>query len=149
VLPKYSHSGIAVAKKKGRKPFKATARLRKRVEELTFVGMSQDDIARAIGCSTPTLVKFFPEELATGAAKKNAEAWSLLWKNARSGNVSAQKKLVEEGRLAAAAAGAGNPKPVMPTGKVGKKQLEAAAAEGAGGEGTEWGNLLSPDARPN
>ncbi|MCP4385714.1 MAG: hypothetical protein GY798_30615 [Hyphomicrobiales bacterium] len=43
--------------------------------------------------STPTLVKRFPEEVANGVAGKRAEVIGLLYKSARAGYVSAQRKL--------------------------------------------------------
>lgn len=79
--------------KRGRPPFRVTRTLQRKVEELVSCGMSQDDVARVIGCSIPTLEKHFPDELKTGRARKRAEVIALLFKSARSGNVSAQKKL--------------------------------------------------------
>lgn len=132
--------------KRGRPAFKATATLRRRVQELVACGMSQDDVARAIGCTTPTLQKHFPEELQTGAAKKRAEAITLLWTSARKGNVAAQKKLEELTKVVAAeAAFDGMPEPApRKAPKLGKKEQAAEEAKGAGGAGTEWGDDLRP-----
>ena len=77
----------------GRPPFVATAEDRARVAEMASCAMPQADIARVIGCTMPTLRKHFREELSTGAAVKRAEVVSLLYANARAGNVSAQKHL--------------------------------------------------------
>jgi AcrR family transcriptional regulator len=137
-------------KKRGRKEFKPTAAQRRKVELYRFAGMSEEDIASAIGCSRPTLTKHFPEELAVGAAKKRAEAMDLLWKAARGRkpNVAAIKKLIEIGALADAAGATGDSqKPAVPNnGKLGKKQLAQIAATQVGGEGSEWGNDLDPPA---
>lgn len=132
--------------KRGRPAFKATAALRRRVQELVACGMSQDDVARAIGCTTPTLQKHFAEELQTGAAKKRAEALGLLWKSARSGNVAAQKKLEELTKVAAAEAAFDSLRDPAPAKapKLGKKEQAAEEAKGAGGPGSEWGDDLRP-----
>ena len=107
-----------------RPQFKATPALRRKVEELASCGMTQDDIVRAVGCSTPTLAKHFEDELATGAAKKRAEVIALLYKQARKGNVTAQKKLEELTRATAVPeAGAGTA-----PGDLGKKQQQQLAA---------------------
>lgn len=86
----------------GRPEFKPTAAHRRKVEELVSCGVSQEDCARAIGISKPTLVKHFEEELSSGAAKKRAEVISMLYKAAKKGNVSAQRTL--EGMTRAATA---------------------------------------------
>lgn len=84
-----------MAKPRGRPQFKATAAMRRKVTDAIGCGISEDDIARAIGCSTPTLRQHFAEELLTGRAVRRVESVSLLWKSARAGNVSAQKKIEE------------------------------------------------------
>jgi hypothetical protein len=107
--------------KRGRPEFKATRAMRREVEQMVAVGMSEDDVARAIGCATPTLAKHFAEELATGRAKKRAEVIKLLFKTARKGNVSAQKKLE-------AMTGAGAGAAAAPQAKLGKKEEAELAA---------------------
>lgn len=111
--------------KRGRRPFKVTLAMRRKVTELISVGMTHDDIARAIGCSTPTLDKNFPEELKTGASVRRAETIALLYKNARSGNLGAQKHL--EGLTRAGTAMA--ELDTMPATDVGKKAEKQAAAD--------------------
>lgn len=119
----------------GRPAFTATDPLRRKVAECAAAGMSQDDIARAIGCSTPTLVKHFEYELTTGAAVKRAEIIELMFKAARKGNVTAQKALDLKSQAAAAvqslkdregSGGAGAP-PARET-KLGKKEEQKRAA---------------------
>lgn len=124
-----------MAKKSGRPTFTATSTLRQKVAECASVGMSQDDIARAIGCSTPTLVKHFEEELTTGAAVKRAEVIGMLFKAARKGNVTAQKALDAKAQVAAAAqtmrdreSGASAPPPAKEA-KLGKKEEQKRAAD--------------------
>lgn len=123
----------------GRPTFKATDALRRKVERLISCGMSQDDVARAIECSTPTLQKHFPEELRTGAAKQRAEAIELLWKNAKAGNVSAQKHLEAMTRAGAAASALadrelGEAEPDAPAKPIGKKEQQRQAAQKVGGK---------------
>lgn len=110
----------------GRPIFKATPALRREVAELVSCGMIQDDIARAIGCSTPTLQKHFDEELKTGTARKRAEVIKLLYRNARAGNVSAQKQLETMTKIGAASDAVGRRSEADPT--LGKKEEQQAAA---------------------
>ncbi|MBE1208121.1 hypothetical protein [Aminobacter carboxidus] len=124
---------------RGRPPFKPTPALRRKVEELVSCGMSKDECARAIGCSTPTLEKYFEEELANGVAKKRAEVIGLLYREAKKGNVTAQKKLEEMTRVASAAEAVGarsgtKPVPQERAPKLGKKEERQAAAGRVGGK---------------
>lgn len=113
---------------RGRPVFKATPRLRRKVSECASVGMSHDDIARAIGCSTPTLQKYFGDELTTGAAMKRAEITAMLFKAARKGNVSAQKHLELKAQTAAAAQAMSDHEAPAKVEKFGKKEQQQAAA---------------------
>src|SRR5262249_52664194 len=134
--------------KTGRPEFKVTAALRSEVSLMLACGMTHEAIARAIGCTPPTLYKHFADELAHGAAKKRREILQMLHKSAKAGNVSAQKKLEEVSRGAGAAAeferATSKPEPA------GKKAAAAEAAKKVGGEGSEWGDdLRVPDAPLN
>lgn len=112
----------------GRPAFKPTAANRRKVEELVSCGVSQDDCARALGITKPTLVKHFEEELANGVARKRAEVIAMLYKQARKGNATCIKKLEEMSRVAGAAEAVGGraktPKEPTP----GKKEQQQAAA---------------------
>lgn len=125
---------------RGRPQFKPTPALRRKVEELVSCGMSKDDCARAIGCSTPTLEKYFENELANGVAKKRAEVIGLLYREAKKGNVTAQKKLEEMTRVAAAAESVNARSGTTPAPqeraapKLGKKEERQAAAGRVGGK---------------
>jgi hypothetical protein len=66
----------------GRPPFVATADQRKQVETMAGVGVPHDDIARLIGCSAPTLRKYFEQELAAGTAKANLRVAQTLYRRA-------------------------------------------------------------------
>lgn len=139
--------------KRGRPPFKPTPKQRRSVEQMIAVGESKAGIARALRIDEDTLAKHFADELANGLARRRMEVQEMLFKAARSGNVSAQKHL--EQRITAAAAAAEwtgeETKPSKPARaeKLGKKGQAAQAAETAGGG--DWGNDLTvpPGARPN
>jgi len=127
--------------------------MRQKVEQCLAAGMSQDAIARAIGCDAKTLVKHFADELTTGLAKKRAEAIALLWKAAKGKkpNVAAVKKLIELHAITEASTEAGDPDQaaaVPNTGRLGKKVMAQIAATQVGGEGSEWGDDLNPDPPP-
>lgn len=67
--------------------------MRKRVEEMRSCQMSQEQIAKALGITRPTLEKHFKEEISIGAAVRRAEVIGLLYKQARKGNIAAIKHL--------------------------------------------------------
>lgn len=119
-----------MAGKVGRPEFAPTKRHRDKVEQLVACGMSKEDVARALGITKPTLLKHFPEELAGGVAKKRSEIIGMLFKAAKSGNVTAQKKLEEMNRVATAAeAMADIPAEAPKAEPMGKKAQVKAAAE--------------------
>ena len=68
-----------------------TNELRDRVGMLRASGMTQQEIADAIGCSVPTLVEFFSFELNEGKSAKRAEMLDTLWNAAKGGNVTAMR----------------------------------------------------------
>jgi hypothetical protein len=138
-----------MARKRGRPPFKPTTAIRRKVEELIACGKSQDVIASAIGCARDTLTKHFADELLHGRARREAEANALLWKNARKGNASALRRLLDEIRVAGAASDFEKPPaPAPKLEKLGKKAAAAEAAQHVGGEGSEWGEDLRAPDRP-
>lgn len=124
-------------RKPGRPPYRATIEQRRIVEEMKFCGESENVIARALGIDVDTMRKHFAEELADGHAQRRKEVIGLLFQSARGGNVSAQKKLEEMGRIAGAAeavkAREGSPAVPAKPAKLGKKEERQAAAEGVGG----------------
>lgn len=116
--------------KRGRPQFRPTATQRREVEEMIACGMSEDDVARAVGIATETLRKHFVEELATAKAKRRGEVIKLLFRNARKGNVSAQKHLEAMTSLAGTARPAERIAPTdKPAARVGKKAQEQADAQ--------------------
>jgi len=60
-----------------------------RVRYLAGLGVSQDDIAKIIGCCPKTLRKRFRNELDRGAAEANASVAGYLFNSAKGGNVAA------------------------------------------------------------
>jgi len=131
-------------RKRGRGAFRATAALKRKVEELASVGMSQRLISRAIGCDEKTLGKHFAVEIETGLAKKKAEAIHALYRamRGRKPSIAATKALLEKIQLVEAeeAAKESNAPPAKGP-KQGKKQQAAEAATVAG-EGSDWGDDL-------
>lgn len=63
---------------------------RAHVQQWASYGIAQDEIARSIGITKPTLEKHYRDELDMGAANANAEVVAALLANAKSGNVTAQ-----------------------------------------------------------
>lgn len=140
-------------KPRGRPPFAPTTAQRRQVGELLACSMSKKDIARVLGIHEETLEKHFGEELATGAAKRRAEVIGLLFKNARAGNVSAQKKLEEMSGQAVAAASFDQPeagrRAAPPAAKPKGKKEAAAEAALTAGQGSDWGEDLAFVHKPN
>lgn len=128
---------MAGNKNSGRKPFKPSAEDREKVRVLKACGMSHLGIAAALGISTPSLLKHFPEDLEIGAAKVKAEVLMARHRSAMGGNVSAQNKMIEAmGLVSPPAKAQEKPK------KMGKKeQLEIEAQTPP--VDTGWDGLLN------
>lgn len=122
--------------KGGRPAHKPTTASRREVEELVSCGMSEDDVARAIGLTTPTVRKHYADELLTGRARRRAEVIKLLYRNARKGNVSAQRKLEDMTSLAGIARPREAKEPAL-----GKKERAAAEARNPD-QATSLGGLM-------
>lgn len=142
-------TGVAAAPKRGRgRPKHApTDETRDLVEMLASVGTDVVVIARALKVSPPTLRKHYGECLKEGSARKRAEVIGLLFTSARSGNVSAQKKLAEMTASVVAqesfseSAARSEPRPA-PLGK--KAQAQEAAKTAT--RGTDWEEFGLPGA---
>ena len=65
---------------RGRKKMRITNELRNRVAMLRAAGMTQEQIADAVGCSVPTLAQYFSLELNEGKSAKRAEMIDARWK---------------------------------------------------------------------
>lgn len=118
--------------KPGRPEYRPTVEQRRTVEEMKFCGESDNTIARALGIDPDTLRKHFADELADGHAQRRKEVIGLLFSSARGGNVSAQKKLEEMGRVAGAAEAVKARETRAP--KLGKKEERQIAAKNVGGK---------------
>lgn len=126
--------------KRGRPAFTPTAEQRRIVEEMKFVGETDTVIARALSIDPATLQKHFADELADGHAHCRKEVVGLLFTAARKGNVAAQKKLEELGRIAGAVEAVKARKPKSE--KMSKKAERLANAEAA----TSAGKYAVPSA---
>ncbi len=115
----------------GRPPYAPTKALRNKVAILKAGGMTDEDIARAIGISRMSLYKHFSEELSTLWAAKRAEVVMAQFVAATKGkNVAAQGKFLQrservmstptDGELEAPAAGT----PEAAAAAAGKKMRE-------------------------
>jgi hypothetical protein len=74
---------------RGRPRFKSTPTLRRKVADLVAFDVPQPDIARAIGCSVPTLRRHFRKELTQGNDARLVELLDAMWRAAMRGNASA------------------------------------------------------------
>lgn len=137
------------ARSRGRPAFIPTVAMKRTVERMVACGDSKDTIARAVGCSIPTLDLHFDEELKNGFAKKRREILNWMYDGARKGNATLIKRLEEMTRLQGAAADfeardegtTSTPKPRAV--KLGKKEIQREDAMAAG-VNSEWGEDLAP-----
>lgn len=70
--------------------FEPTEQQRHLVVMMSANGVKHPDQARALNCGEKTLLKYFREELTFGKMRATAHVSGALYKNAMSGNVSAQ-----------------------------------------------------------
>ncbi|MGX9145923.1 hypothetical protein [Mesorhizobium sp. 128a] len=122
-------------------------------------GESENVIAKSLKIDVDTLRKHCAEELDNGFSNRRREVIGMLYKSARGGNVTAQKRLEEMTRLAGAAAefdarqketGATPVTRPARSAKLGKKEIQQEEALNAG-LNSEWGEDLAPLAgtKPN
>jgi len=81
----------ALPDKRGRRKLRFPLEVYEKVEVLSAGGLSQDDIADAVGISAPTLRKYFRPELGQAAARQRARVLGVLAAQTDKGNVSAAK----------------------------------------------------------
>jgi len=113
-----------------RPPFKPTDQQRADVARLAGLGFPQEDIARLIGITSPTLRKHFAEELETGRLHAVAEVAKTLYAKAMEGNVPCMIFFLK-------ARGGWRDRPE----EGGKREAEQKAALTAE-RGSEWEDLL-------
>ena len=74
----------------GRKPFTPTAEQRRTVLAMAGFGVPHDDISLVVGCSPPTLRKWFRHELDVATIEANARVAQTLYQQAtKPGNIAA------------------------------------------------------------
>lgn len=130
----------------GRPPHEPTREQRAMVETFAAFGIPQEDIARVIGITAPTLHKHYREELDLGLVKANAKVaqnlFTIATKQTREGLDAAKFWLRVRAGWSEYA-----PAPVAstaardvdePLGKKAQADVDARTAH----EGTEWGALL-------
>src|SRR5262245_19875435 len=66
----------------GRPPYEPNEKDRRAVETMTIAGIAQEGIARAIGISVDTMVKYYREEIDTAVDKANTQVAGSLFKKA-------------------------------------------------------------------
>ena len=128
-------------RKRGRPAYKPTKQVRENVEMFLSCGMTNEQIATAIGVSHVTFAKAFADEIQNGRGRARARILGWLQKSARSGNVTAQKKLEEMSRLTEAAASF--EQQVAPA--RGKKEVAQQEAADTLAGTSEWGDDLNPN----
>lgn len=124
--------------KPGRPAFKPTTVQRRMVRNAAATGMSHEEIALALDIHRHTLEKYFGNELAGGALKRQMEFRDALAQAGLKGNVSALKQLLTMTPTLAAP-------PVEPEKPKGKKEQANADAVTAA-EGTGWDDLIGKGA---
>lgn len=78
-------------KKAGRPKHKPTDQIRKQVETMSGMGLTQEAMASVLGLSVDTLFLYYKDVLESGKAKANFEVIKSLYKNATTmNNVTAQ-----------------------------------------------------------
>lgn len=122
--------------------FIPTDEQRESVEIAIACGMSERDVAVAVGICRETLRKYFAQELLTGRAKKRFQLYSEMWKTATDGNVSMQKHL--ESHLAAIDGGETFREKAVAAAdpKLGKKEAALLAAQ-TPDRGSALGDLIA------
>jgi len=121
-----------------RPPHEPSEKDRKTVESMASYGIPQQDIARVIGLTLPTLHKWYRYELDTGHIKANSMVAQSLFQKATGSGQGAVTACIFWLKVRA---GWVEPKPwdEAPIGR--KEQLQQAAAT-AGGANTEWATDL-------
>jgi transcriptional regulator with XRE-family HTH domain len=131
---------------RGRPKLHITRQTREKVKVLKALGMTQADIATAIGCSVPTLTHYFFRELKEAAGEVKARVIQALMNKVDDGNVAAIKAALQLLDIGALDPSASRPTPqpaaeepkTEPLGKKEQANIDAASAH----EGTTWGDVL-------
>lgn len=145
--------------KRGRPVFEVTPEKSNKIRLGLALGWSNERIANAIACSPATLKRYFRAELQERTMARDQlelRRFELVMAQANTGNVGAIKELgrmmerndsLLAGRRFDDAQGR---QPEAKSKPIGKKEAAQRAAETAGGEGSLWGDDLTPGfSRPN
>ena len=127
----------------GRPPHEPSPQTRAMVETFSAFGIPQDDIARVIGITAPTLREHYRDEIDLGLIKANAKVaqnlFTIACKQTREGLDAAKFWLrTRAGWSEYAPPPSRSPDSPESLGKKAQANLEAETAH----EGTEWGGLL-------
>jgi transcriptional regulator with XRE-family HTH domain len=121
-----------------RKKMRINNDLRERVAMLRAAGMTQEQVADAVGCSVPTLAQYFSLELNEGKAAKRAEMIETLWNAAKGGNVTAMRAWLALSDRDTSPKAIARPRPEPKLGKKEQALIDAKAAPHAGG----WADVV-------
>lgn len=121
----------------GRPEFEATDERRRTVKAMAAYGIPQLDIAAAIGCTAPTLRKHFWREIETAATEANARVAEALFKKATDGTGKESVTAAIFWLKCRAGWRDGN-------NEAGGKKAQVEDAAKTAGEGTGWGDDLTP-----
>lgn len=128
--------------KGGRPPHQPTAQNRALAETLSACGIPQEDIAKLLGISAPTLREHYREELDLGLIKANAKVaqnlFTIACKQTREGLDAAKFWLKMRAGWCEYTAPTPRPNAEEPVGKKAQAERDAATAH----EGNEWGELV-------
>jgi hypothetical protein len=123
---------------RGRRKTRISNESRDRVAMLRASGMTQAEIADAMGCSVPTLKEYFSFELNEGKAVKRAEMLDTLWRTGMAGNVTAMRTWLALNDRSATPRDMVRPKAEPKLGKKEQALRDAKAAPTGGG----WASLV-------
>lgn len=126
------------------KPHEPNDKDRKLVESMAGYGTPELGIARVLGISVPTLRKYYMEQLNTGGIKANAQVAQSLFNKALGNGAGAVTACIFWLKVRA-----GWVEQQFEQQQPGKKELQAEAAQMAGGINTQWSGDLDFDQRPN
>jgi len=100
IAPDQSASAEKPKRPRGRPQYERTDEAADLIKMMVAFGHTKEECAAAIGISTSTMMKAYPVELRDGKSLIRGHILHLLWRNAKTGNVSAQKhiEVVTSGR---------------------------------------------------
>ena len=126
-------------------PFQPTRKQRISVEQMKACGESDETIARALGISRPTLLKYFSNELTFGWARQRQQIVAMIFAGAKKGNPTLMKRADELTRMGLAKVNDPEATADAPRRAVAIPKKEAVRqAAIAAGDDPNWGDDLRP-----